>query len=61
MAPMVGIIGAMQAMEAIKVVANFGKPMIGKILLVDGLTLSFQQMKLPKLPTCSVCHAPRTK
>ena len=61
MAPMVGIIGAMQAMEAIKVVANFGSPMIGKILLVDGLTLSFQQMKLPKLPTCSVCHTPRTK
>lgn len=56
MAPMVGIIGAMQAMEAIKVVANFGKPMTGKVLLVDGLTLSFQQMKLPKLPSCSVCN-----
>ncbi|QUM76155.1 molybdopterin-synthase adenylyltransferase MoeB [Moritella sp. 24] len=56
MAPMVGIIGAMQAMEAIKVVAHFGEPMTGKVLLVDGLTLSFQQMKLPKLPSCSVCN-----
>jgi len=60
MAPMVGIIGAMQAMEAIKVIANFGQPMTGKVLIVDGLTLSFQQMKLPKLPTCTVCHASRT-
>ena len=61
MAPMVGIIGAMQAMEAIKVIANFGQPMTGKVLIVDGLTLSFQQMKLPKLPTCSVCNTPHTK
>jgi adenylyltransferase/sulfurtransferase len=60
MAPMVGIIGAMQAMEAIKVIANFGQPMTGKVLIVDGLTLSFQQMKLPKLPSCTVCHAPRS-
>lgn len=56
MAPMVGIIGAMQAMEAIKVIAHFGSPLTGKVLLVDGLTLSFQQMKLPKLPTCPVCN-----
>ncbi|MFT7681152.1 MAG: molybdopterin synthase sulfurylase MoeB [Moritella dasanensis] len=61
MAPMVGIIGAMQAMEAIKVIANFGQPLTGKVLIVDGLTLSFQTMKLPKLPTCSVCHTPQTK
>ncbi len=60
MAPMVGIIGAMQAMETIKVIANFGQPMTGKVLIVDGLTLSFQQMKLPKLPTCTVCHTSRT-
>lgn len=61
MAPMVGIIGAMQAMETIKVIANFGQPMTGKILIVDGLTLSFQTMKLPKLPSCSVCSTPQTK
>ncbi|SGY88717.1 molybdopterin-synthase adenylyltransferase MoeB [Moritella viscosa] len=60
MAPMVGIIGAMQAMEAIKVIADFGQPMTGKVLIIDGLTLSFQQMKLPKLPTCTVCHTSRT-
>ncbi|MGC3833820.1 molybdopterin-synthase adenylyltransferase MoeB [Moritella viscosa] len=60
MAPMVGIIGAMQAMEAIKIIADFGQPMTGKVLIIDGLTLSFQQMKLPKLPTCTVCHTSRT-
>jgi molybdopterin synthase sulfurylase MoeB len=56
MAPMVGIIGAMQAIEGIKVIANFGTPLTGKVLFVDGLTLSCQQMKLSKLPTCPVCN-----
>ena len=55
MAPMVGMIGAMQAMEAVKVIANYGKTLTSKVLLVDGMTMGFQTMKLPKSPSCSVC------
>ena len=39
MAPLVGIIGATQAMEAIKVVSKFGQPLIGKLLLLDAKTM----------------------
>lgn len=55
MAAMVGMIGSMQALEAVKVIANYGQPLISKILLVDGLTMGFQTMKLPKSPSCPVC------
>ncbi|MEZ9230294.1 molybdopterin-synthase adenylyltransferase MoeB [Vibrio amylolyticus] len=55
MAPVVGIIGAMQAMEAIKVIANYGTPLVGKILILDALSMSWREMKLSKLPNCPVC------
>ncbi len=54
-APVVGIIGAVQAMEAIKVIAHFGKPLQGKILILDALTMSWREMKLMKQPNCPVC------
>ncbi len=54
-APVVGIIGAVQAMEAIKVIAHFGKPLQGKILMLDALTMSWREMKLMKQPNCPVC------
>ncbi|KIE21377.1 molybdopterin-synthase adenylyltransferase [Vibrio sinaloensis] len=56
MAPVVGIVGAMQAMEAIKVIANYGTPKQGKILMLDAMTMSWREMKLMKMPTCSVCN-----
>ncbi|UJF16946.1 molybdopterin-synthase adenylyltransferase MoeB [Vibrio sp. SS-MA-C1-2] len=55
MAPVVGIIGAVQAMEAIKVAANMGSPLTGKILMLDAMSMSWREMKLSKLPNCSVC------
>lgn len=55
MAPVVGIIGAMQAMEAIKVIANYGTPKQGKILILDAMTMSWRDMGLMKMPNCSVC------
>lgn len=55
MAPLVGIIGCMQALEAIKVIASFGQPMIGKLLLLDAMTLKWQELKLNKRATCPVC------
>ncbi|PSW06100.1 molybdopterin-synthase adenylyltransferase MoeB [Photobacterium lipolyticum] len=55
MSPVVGIVGAVQAMEAIKVVANMGDPLTGKILMLDAMSMSWREMKLTKQPTCSVC------
>ena len=55
MSPVVGIVGAVQAMEAIKVVANMGNPLTGKILMLDAMSMSWREMKLTKQPTCSVC------
>ncbi len=55
MSPVVGIIGAVQAMEAIKVIANYGNAKKGKILMLDALTMLWREMNLMKMPTCPVC------
>ncbi len=55
MSPVVGIVGAVQAMEAIKVVANIGTPLTGELLMLDALSMSWREMKLMKQPNCSVC------
>lgn len=57
MAPVVGIIGAVQAMEAIKVIAHLGKPIQGKILMLDAMTMSWREMKLMKQPHCPTCSS----
>lgn len=55
MSPVVGIIGATQALEAIKVLANYGQPLISKLLMLDALSMSWREMKLMKQASCSVC------
>jgi len=55
MAPLVGIIGATQAMEAIKVVSKFGQPLVGKLLLLDAKTMQWQTFALPKDASCPSC------
>ncbi len=55
MSPVVGIIGAVQAMEAIKVIANYGTPKQGKILMLDAMSMSWREMNLMKMPNCPVC------
>jgi adenylyltransferase/sulfurtransferase len=57
MAPVVGIIGAVQAMEAIKVIAGLGEPIQGKILMLDAMTMSWREMKLMKQPHCPTCSS----
>jgi len=54
-APLVGVIGAMQAMEALKYLAQVGEPLIGKLLLWDGLRSEARRMKVPRDPACPVC------
>jgi adenylyltransferase/sulfurtransferase len=55
MAPLVGTIGTLQAMETIKLLANYGQTLTGKLLMFDAMTLQFREMKLPKNPQCEVC------
>ncbi|TCC04528.1 molybdopterin-synthase adenylyltransferase MoeB [Kosakonia quasisacchari] len=55
MAPLVGVIGSLQAMEAIKVLAHYGTPAAGKIVMYDAMTCQFREMKLLRNPTCEVC------
>lgn len=55
MAPLVGIIGAMQAMETIKVLTHIGKTLEGRLLLLDAKTMEWREVKLPKKPQCPVC------
>lgn len=55
MAPLVGVIGSLQAMEAIKVLSHFGTPAAGKIVMYDAMTCQFREMKLMRNPGCEVC------
>jgi molybdopterin/thiamine biosynthesis adenylyltransferase len=57
-APLVGIIGSMQAAEALKVVAGIGEPLAGRLLLLDARNMEWSSIKFARNPTCSVCgHA----
>jgi sulfur-carrier protein adenylyltransferase/sulfurtransferase len=50
-----GLVGTIQATEAIKLIAGIGEPLIGRLLLVDALTMQFRTVKLRKDPTCPAC------
>ncbi len=50
-----GIIGTIQAAEAIKLLAAIGQTLIGRMLMFDALTMSTRQIKLAKNPQCKVC------
>lgn len=53
--PLVGMIGASQAMEAIKVISGVGQPLIGRLLLLDAWQMQWREMKLARDPGCPVC------
>lgn len=56
MAPLVGLVGSMQAMECIKLLSGFGKTLTGKLLLLDAMEMQVRTMKLQKNPACPVCQ-----
>ena len=59
MAPVVGVIGSLQALETIKVIASYGEPLVGRLLIFDGLTMSWRGVKLPRDTNCAACrHRP---
>ena len=53
--PLVGIIGAAQAMEAIKVITGIGQPLTGRLLILDAWQMEWREMKLARDPGCPVC------
>ena len=57
LSPVVGVIGSMQALEAVKILAGIGTPLYGKLQLFDGLTSQWRQFSLNKDSGCSVCTA----
>ena len=54
-APLVGIVGAMQAAEALKLLGGFGTPLTGRLLLVDALSMQVRTLNVPRDPGCPVC------
>jgi adenylyltransferase/sulfurtransferase len=56
MSPLVGVIGAMQALEAIKILCDFGQSNINQLMMFDAMTSNWQSFKVPKNPNCSVCN-----
>jgi adenylyltransferase/sulfurtransferase len=50
-----GLVGVIQATEVIKLILGKGEPLIGRLLLVDALTMRFRELKLRKNPDCPVC------
>ncbi|HEK1086097.1 TPA: molybdopterin-synthase adenylyltransferase MoeB [Proteus mirabilis] len=57
MAPVVGTIGTLQAIEAIKLLTGYGETLHGKVLIFDAMRMQFREFKLPKNPHCDVCAA----
>lgn len=56
LAPLVGIIGSIQATETIKVLTGAGQSLNGRLLLLDAMTMEWRTLKLHKDPQCPVCN-----
>lgn len=54
-APVVGIIGSVQACEAIKLLTGAGKPLRARLLVLDALNMQWRELKLRRDPGCPVC------
>jgi adenylyltransferase/sulfurtransferase len=54
-APITGIIGSIQALEAMKLIMSIGECLTGRLLLLDSLTMEWNSMKLRKNPACPTC------
>jgi len=60
LAPVVGVIGSLQALEALKLLLDIGKPLCGRVLIFDGLYNEWRSIKLSRDPDCPVCSGART-
>ncbi|MEE1888269.1 molybdopterin-synthase adenylyltransferase MoeB [Pseudomonas carassii] len=53
--PLVGLVGSLQALEALKLLAGFGEPLIGRLLLIDALSTRMRELRVKRDPACVVC------
>ncbi len=58
LASVVGMIGTMQATEVLKILLGIGKPLYGRLLLLDALNMEWRMIKVKKDPACPVCYHP---
>jgi molybdopterin-synthase adenylyltransferase len=56
-APLTGLIGTIQAAEALKLLVGTGVTLAGRLMLIDALTMQVRTIKLGKDPACAVCAA----
>ena len=54
-APLVGIVGAMQAAEALKLITGAGQPLAGRLLMLEGRTMEWTELRLTRNSHCAVC------
>ena len=54
-APLVGIIGCMQAMETLKLLGEFGEPLVGRVIYFDAKKMEFRSLKLNRDAACTAC------
>ncbi len=55
LAPITGIIGTVQALEAIKILSGYGESLHGRLLVLDGAAMRWRDLRLPPDPACPVC------
>jgi molybdopterin/thiamine biosynthesis adenylyltransferase len=58
-APLVGIVGCMQAAEALKLLAGIGEPLVGRLQMLDARRMDWTQIEVRRTPGCPVCGARR--
>jgi adenylyltransferase/sulfurtransferase len=56
-APLTGIVGTLQAAEALKLAAGVGESLSGKLLMLDARDMQFRTVRVPRDPGCAVCGA----
>lgn len=56
-APLVGIIGSMQAAEALKLLAGVGSPLVGRLQMLDARRMAWSEMSVPRNEACAVCRS----
>ncbi|MBH1964317.1 MAG: molybdopterin-synthase adenylyltransferase MoeB [Comamonadaceae bacterium] len=54
-APIVGMVGTLQAAEALKMICGIGTPLVGRLLMINALRTEFNEMRLLRDPACPVC------
>jgi len=57
LAPVVGIVGSIQATETLKLLTGAGEPLFGRLLLLDAMTMEFRTVRVTADPDCPVCSA----